>query len=132
MFLNQLTAKEKEAFISLSMHVANANGVIEESERLMMLEYCKEMDIPHEDADNNMSVDEIVAVFSKSDIKNKKIMMFEILGLVYSDGVYDQAEKNFIKGYAEKVGISQEVVNKQTELIVKYLDLLKQIAETIN
>lgn len=46
MFLSQLSEKEKNAFISLIMHVSNFNGIFADEEKVMIQEYCKEMDIP--------------------------------------------------------------------------------------
>ena len=38
MFLDQLNSKEQEAFLSLSVHAAKANGVVEEEEKDMIEE----------------------------------------------------------------------------------------------
>lgn len=46
MFLNQLSNEEKNAFISLSVKISEANGVFDELEKGMIQEYCKEMEIP--------------------------------------------------------------------------------------
>lgn len=45
MFLNQLSNEEKNAFISLSVKISEANGVFDELEKEMIQEYCKEMEI---------------------------------------------------------------------------------------
>jgi tellurite resistance protein len=131
MFLNQLSEMEKNAFISLSVHVSNANGVFAEEEKAMIQEYCREMGIPFFDADNSMHMEEIVATFGKSDIRIKKIVLLETLGLAYSDGVYDDSEKSFIKEFAKKIGLTDEDVDKQTIAIKEYLEALKKVAEVI-
>lgn len=41
MFLNQLSNREKNAFISLSVKISEANGVFDELEKEMIQEYCK-------------------------------------------------------------------------------------------
>lgn len=131
MFLNQLTDIEKEAFISLSVHAANSDGVFADEEKVMIHEYCREMELDDPDEDNIMSMKDIMAVFSKADIHNKKIVMLEILGLVYSDGEYATEEENFVKTYAMEVGLTEEDVEKQTELIVRYMEILKEISEIL-
>lgn len=131
MFLNQLSEKEKEAFISLSIHVSNSNGIFADEEKVMIQEYCKEMEIPLFDKDNAKSMDEVVAVFAESDLHIKKVVLLETLGFVYSDGVYDEEEKGFIKEYAGKIGLTNDEVEKQSVVIKEYLDILKKIYEVI-
>lgn len=132
MFLNQLTDEEKNAFISLSVHTANANGIFAEDEKVMLLEYCKEMEIEYSGDSDIMTIDQVVTVFSKSTAHNKKITLFETLGLVYSDGDYDSDEKKFISNYAKKIGLTDNDVHEQVELVVKYLELLKEIVKVVS
>lgn len=132
MFLGKLSEKEKHAFISLSVHAANANGVFADEEKMMIQEYCKEMGIPFFDAENTAPMDEVVAVFKESDISIKKIVLLETLGLLYSDGVFDDSEKGFINEYAKKIGLTDEDVEKQKEAIKEYLEALKKVAIAIS
>lgn len=132
MFLNQLTAVEKEAFISLSVQAAKANGILATEEYVMIEEYCREMGIPSFDTENIKSMDEIVEVFQKSSERNKKIVLLEILGLVFSDGEYDTQEKTFIYDYAKKIGLTETDIVQQTELIKKYLAILNDITKAID
>lgn len=131
MFLGQLSEKEKKAFISLSVHVSNSNGVFADEEKVMIQEYCKEMGIPFFDAENTISMEEVVTIFTESELHIKKIVLLETLGLVYSDGVFDDDEKGFVYDYAKKIGLTDEDVNKQTVAIREYLEALKKVAEAI-
>ncbi len=132
MFLGQLSEKEKNAFISLSIHASNSNGIFADEEKVMIQEYCKEMGIPFFDADNAISMDEVVAVFMESELRIKKIVLLETLGLLYSDGEFDDSEKGFINEYAKKIGLTDEDIEKQTEAIKEYLVVLKKVAEAIS
>jgi len=131
MFLNQLSENEKSAFISLSVHASNSNGIFADEEKVMIQEYCREMEIPFFDADNIISMDEIVSVFKDSNIRIKKIVLLETLGIVYSDGEVDDSEKKFITEYAKKIGLTEEDVDKQAEAIKEYLAALKKVVEVI-
>ena len=62
MFLSRLSKKEKEAFISLSVHASNSNDVFADEEKLMIQGYCKEMDIPSWNIEDTISMDEIVDI----------------------------------------------------------------------
>lgn len=132
MFLGQLSEKEKNAFISLSIHASNSDGVFANEEKVMIREYCKEMGIPFFNAENAIPMDEVVAVFAESELQIKKIVLLETLGLLYSDGEFDDGEKEFISKYAKEIGLTDEDVEKQTETIKEYLAVLKKVAETIS
>lgn len=131
MFLSQLSENEKSAFISLSIHASNSNGVFADEEKCMIQEYCQEMGIPSFDADNAKPMDEVVAIFKESDVHIKKIVLLETLGLVYSDGEFDDSEKTFVKEYARKIGLTDDDVDKQTVVIKEYLEVLKKVVEVI-
>ena len=127
MFLNQLLPNEKEAFVSLSIRAAKANDVVEKEEIAMIEEYCKEMEIESFDLDNAMELDKILEIYEKSEQKHKKIVLLETLGLLYADGEYDEQEKRFFYGCSEKIGLTKEDVDRIEKLLVKYLDILKDL-----
>lgn len=131
MFLNQLSDHEKEAFISLSVHVAKANGIFEEEEKSLIEEYCREMAIEEPDLENTMTMEEVEAVFSKSENHIKKIVLLEVFGLVYSDGQYDSEEKGFISDFVQEIGLGAEEAEKLQKLIIKYLEVLKEISMAV-
>jgi len=131
MFLGRLSEKEKNAFLSLSVHASNSNGVFAEEEKMMIREYCKEMEIPFFDVEKTISLDKVVELFKESELSIKKIVLLEILGLLYSDGVVDDSEKKFVNEYAKKIGLTKEDVEKQTAAIKEYIHVLKKVAEVI-
>ncbi len=131
MFLNQLTLAEKEAFVSLTVHAANANGIFEENEYKIIEEYCKEMGIAFFDAKNVMSMNRIVEIFKEAEEKHKKIVLLETLGLLHADGFYDEKEKKFVIDYANKIGLKDSDVETQSVLIDRYIGLVKEIYDTI-
>ena len=131
MFLNQLSENEKNAFISLSVHASKANGVFADEEKDIIQEYCREMGIAFFDADTAIPMEEIISVFKESETKIKRIVLLEILGLVYSDGEYDDSEKGFVREFTEKIGLKEEDLNKQTIAIKEYLEALKKVTVAI-
>ena len=131
MFLGRLSEKEKNAFLSLSVHASNSNGVFAEEEKVMIREYCKEMEIPFFDVEKTIPLDKVVELFKESELSIKKIVLLEILGLLYSDGVVDDSEKKFVNEYAKKIGLTKEDVEKQTAAIKEYIHVLKKVAEVI-
>lgn len=131
MFLNQLSEKEKRAFLSLSVHASNSNGIFADEEKAMIEEYCKEMKLENFDTEKAEALDEILKIFKEADIHIRKIVLFETLGLLYSDRNFDANEKEFINKFANEMGLSNTDVEQQTVLITEYLELLKKIVEVV-
>lgn len=132
MFLNQLNNEEKEAFISLCVHAANSNGSFEVEEKQMISEYCKEMGIGFFDAGNVVSMESIVKIFKDDDISTKRIVVLELLGLMYSDGAYDDLEKKFVADFVEQINLSKVDMDTQENLLNKYLELVSEMVNSIN
>ncbi len=131
MFLKQLNQIEKEAFISLAVRAAEANGNISDEEYQMIEEYCGEMEIAFFDARNIKSLEDVISLFSDSEDQHKKIVILEIIGLMYADGGYDKEEKAFVEKLADGIGVSSEAVKKSEETLVKYIDMTKELLECI-
>ena len=131
MFLNQLSEREKKAFLELTVHVSNSNGVFEDKEKAMIQEYCKEMEIKEFNMDNIVPLEEIIGEIKKSSLHIKKIILLEILGLVYADGTYDADEKSFVLNFVKEIGLSDETAEAQTVVIKEYLNVLQKITEAI-
>ena len=127
MFLNRLELIEKEAFVSLAVKAAEANGHVADEEYQMIEEYCKEMGIAFFDAKNVKSIEEVISIYSGSSEQNKKIAVLEIIGLMFDDGGYDDEEKAFVNKFAEGIGVSQDSVQKCEDALGKYIDMSREL-----
>ena len=59
--------------------------------------------------------------------KNLKIIVFEILGIMYSDKVYDYQEKEFVDNMVKAFELPHDLQEKYDKLIVRYASLYKEI-----
>lgn len=132
MFLNQLNQKEKETFMSLSVHVANSNGFLADEEKEMIQEYCREMGLDSFNVKDAVPMEDVLTVFKQSDLHIRKIVLFEILGLAYADGEYEDTEDDFIIQFATAIGLNKETVEEQETLLVEYLEILKKIVQIVS
>lgn len=126
MFLHILKENEKEAFIDLARLAAACNGSVSEEEEIMIEQYCGEMGIslPMSHAH---TLDGVLACFENSDSKSRKVVIFEIIGLLFSDGDYDEKEIQFIEKIAAALSVSKEQVGEMMELTGRYLHVLQDI-----
>ena len=131
MFLNRLDFIEKEAFVSLAVRAAEANGHFADKEYQMIEEYCKEMGIAFFDAKNLKPMEDAIRIYSEADDQNKRVAVLEIVGLMYADGGYDSKEKEFVDDFANKIGVTQDSVRKIEDTVMKYISVTRELFECI-
>lgn len=130
MFLNELNKTQKDAFVNLSICAAEANDDFAVEEKTMIDEYCREMGIVFENV-AKLSMEQITEIFQQADYHIKKISLFELIGLLFADSVLDQKEKDFLYKYAHDIGLEENDVNIQVEVMKEYLAVLKKIMDIL-
>ena len=134
MFLNLLTEEEKHEYLNLAAIAAHTNGSLEEDEKELINAYQREMGISDPVLDTDWSVyseEPIFRFFSASEKSHKKIVLFEIMGLLMSDSSFDEAEKNFVFRLSEAIGLSAAEVDSISQLALQYLNLVIEIADSL-
>lgn len=127
MYLALLKQNEKENFLKLAVALSSADGNFGEEEHFMISQYCDEMGIENHiptDIDKNLVVNDIA---NNSSEQNKKIIIFELLGLAMCDKNFTKAEENLIISLAQKLNLNAEYVASCKEMITRYLELQNQI-----
>lgn len=126
MFLQLLKDDEKEAFIDLARLAAGCNGSVEEEEEIMIEQYCAEMgiDMPMSHA---KTLDSVLNVFTNADSQSRKTVVLEIIGLLFSDGDFDENEMAFISKIATALGVTKIQVQEMMELTGRYLNVLNDL-----
>lgn len=127
MYLALLKQNEKENFLKLAVALSSADGNFGEEEHFMISQYCDEMGIDNHipnDIEKELAVNEIA---NDSSLQNKKIIIFELLGLAMSDKNFAEAEETLIISLAEKLDLNADYVANCKEMITKYLELQTQI-----
>lgn len=133
MFLNSLKEENKNGFLKLCIFAALANDEFAEEEKEMIYAYCREMNIPETVPDAEGSVEDLLECINKGTTESeKKIIILEILGLLKSDGVYDEKEEKFMEKVIHGLDIKEEVLDKVNRLLDQYLDLYRELYLTIS
>lgn len=130
MFLYMLKDREKEAFVALARLAAGSNCAVSDEEEIMIGQYCDEMGIAMPE-DKGEDLKTVLGYYSGSDIRTKKIVVLEIIGLLFSDGEYDEREQQFIDTVAEALGISRELVERFKNLTGIYLGVLSEMVQAV-
>lgn len=132
MFLAYLEDYNKEKFLKVCAHAALSNGVLAKEEEEMMRLYCREMDIPVNIPKDIGNLDDVLQDLAESaNEAEKNIILLETLGIVKSDGVYDEKEKEFMKKLVNGLGAREGVLSKLNSLIDIYTTVYKELYATI-
>ena len=131
MFLGLLNDGQKKLFLELAVKAAEANDVVTVEEQNVMEAFAREMQIePVYNSDD--SLDELLEQFcSSSSQKVKRIVLFELLGVLFSDSEFDEKEKLFISSVIEKFGIDESKVKDMRDAITEYANLYNRIVRIV-
>lgn len=128
MLLGQLSENSKKLFLQLEMLLANIDGSFSTSEKELIERHCKEMGIYSADYGADISLDETVKnIYENMSIKEKKIILIELITLAVIDGVYDDKEKELVDSLRKMLGIPEEVGVQALELVQRLVKVSAEI-----
>lgn len=127
MFLRTLKSEQKPLFLGLAFHAANANGVVESSEKRLISGFAEELGIS-EDSYSTLGFEDICDNLVKISSRKELIeMTFEILGVMMGDTIYDEDEKAFMKQMTKRFGVSDDILGEMEDCLRDYLAVYKKI-----
>jgi len=125
MFLNSMSTDEKERFLELAYKLAQIDGNYAEEEEEIINSYKAELGIT--DIGDTGSVDELIDFFATKDEPVKKIVLFELYGMICADSKIEESEKDVFEKIKTKFGISESLVKQ----IVEVADELQAVYDKI-
>jgi len=120
MFLAELQSEEKVAFLELASLIARIDGHRSIFENSLLEKYKKEMEI-EEYTIQNLPVEEAVRAFKTE--RSKNIVLTELLRLVYSDGVYQNQEKESFRLIKKYFGFDSNEYESFKDWLAKIKEL---------
>ena len=124
MFLNKLDREEQITFLKLAHYIARIDGDFSTNEKNVIQTYCLEMqieDIVYNEKDIHLDV----LLSNIKSTKNQKIVLLEIMALIYSDGLHQQ-EQEILNIILDKYHISSELALLYAEWTKTILSIVKQ------
>jgi galactose-1-phosphate uridylyltransferase len=125
MFLNRLTIEEKVAFLELAHHVARSDNDFSDDQKEIIATYCLEMqieDIDYKEEDYNL--DTTLSKFQNS--TNQKIVLLEVMALVYSDNILHEEEKKILDAMIAKFDLNPILIDIYAEWTKSILAITAQ------
>lgn len=125
MFLNKLNEKEKAAFLKLAYYVATSDNDFSIEEKEIINVYCTEMQINDIDFDkSNFNLDLTLLEIESSE--SQKIVLLEIMALVYADNILHQSEEEVLEKMVNKFNLNSKLTSVYAEWTKAILALTKQ------
>ena len=120
--INNLSKDECKSFLQLAYLAIFSNGKVDENEEKVFVGYSKKLGIDFvPDEYKSVELDDVISEISKYESKSQRIILAETIGVLYSDEIYDDSEKSFVKQVGEKLGFSEIVVLSIEEAVYNYI-----------
>lgn len=118
--------------MSFAYILADSDGDYSDYEKVAIKGYLKEMDIemPKDQADTNLEyvVDTLNEI---SSMREKRIIIFEIIGLAMADYNYDDGERKIVKNAMNVFGIDYNYGDYCEKKIAEYLELQTELSNKV-
>lgn len=125
MFLNRLKKKEKIAFLELAHHVARSDNTLSEDEKSIIEKYCMEMQIDNIEYDSE-SFDIYDTLDKIQDHRSRKIVLLELMALIYSDDFLHEGERIVLEKILEEFELNYNLSIVYTQWAKTMLSLYTQ------
>ena len=128
MYLSLLNNYQKSLFLSLTLYLANTDSDYSKEEHEVIQSYCNEMNITENSFIPFTNITEIISkIDESSNTQEKKIVIFEAIGLAMIDNDYSDNEKKLIQLINTYFGFDKTFIIKCEELVNRYLIFQKEI-----
>jgi tellurite resistance protein len=125
MFLNRLKKKEKSAFLELAHYIARSDGDFSEEQKSIIEKYCMEMQM--DDIEYNPTKFDIYTTLRKiKSHRSKKIVLLEIMALIYSDDFLHEEERKVLEKILEEFDLNYNLSIVYTQWAKAMLSLYTQ------
>ena len=114
MFLNVLNTEEKEKFLELIYKIASVDGDFSEDEEEIVNNYKIELEV-FEIKDTG-TIEELLSYFGTKDESIRKLVLFEVYGMICADGKIEQTEEKIFEYSKNVLGLTQEQIKDITEV----------------
>ena len=131
MFLANLNQKEKAVFWDVANAIVRVDGVIAEVEMEMLNQYQDEMHTAFAEGDAKIDKMELLASLKDSSQAVKKMIYFELFGLVYADAKYTKDEENLMKNVQMLFGITDEDARALEKCVVTIMNTYGELGEIL-
>lgn len=132
MYLGLLNNEQKSLFLSIAIYLARSDNDFSKEEKEIIQSYCDEMNISDKSYVPYENITEIIAKIDEiSTLKEKKIIVFEAIGLAMVDQEYSDDEKNIIMLMNTYFGLNNSFIEQCEVLLSQYIEFQTQFNQLV-
>ena len=125
MFLNRLNSKEKEAFLELAHYIARSDNDFSDTQKEIIKQYCTEMQIKNiKFKKKKFDIYKTLGKIKRE--KSRKIVLLEVMALIYSDDFLHEEERKILEIMLEEFDLSYNLSVVYTQWAKSMLALYLQ------
>ena len=133
MFLHELNEEEKKLFWNIANAVVMADGTKTDQESKLLKQYLVELEEDFEVLDpNTISIEDEIQRLGNCNVRIRKVICFELCGLVNADSDYSKEENDLIHHICNKMEINEEILSKMEECVQEIYDAYRKLGEILN
>lgn len=132
MFLSQLNRKEKEIFWNLANIVMRSDNEATQAELDMLETYEEEMQEDFTDCELNHDFTALLEELQGASTRIKKIIYFELYGLVYADGKYQSEERDLMAEMQQAFALTDADAKALGQAVIDIMNIYTKLGEIIN
>ncbi|MDY6104858.1 MAG: hypothetical protein SPI28_10085, partial [Acetatifactor sp.] len=129
MFLQIMNIEEKEKFLEFVYKVANVEGEFAEEEQEIINSYKKELGVS--EIPETSDIEGLIGYFSTKVDEIKKLVLFEIIGLINADNKIAKEEEKILNKVVASFGLDNEVVERIKSAAKKLQDVYDEVYDVL-
>lgn len=129
MFANELNFEQSSKLVDLLYKLAQIDSQYDFDEESFVEQLKLEFDVCQ--VNESSSINDLVDYFSSQNEKIKKIVLFHVIFLIYSDTYLSESEKDTFNYIIEQFEIGSDEVEKIEELVNDFMDVNLRLKELI-
>ena len=131
--IRELTKEEGRSFLKLVYLAINSDSVVFDEEKAAFEGYVKKLGLDETlDSFSSASLEETLSEVNTYELRKKKIIFTEILGVLYSDEIFDEEETDFVNTIGNELGFSEADVWDMENAVVNYLTAYKALIDIVS
>lgn len=123
MYLSELSVAERKHFLELAYSAMALNGSYKEQEKAIFESFTHECGMPSYQPKLQDDINAVIKVLIRSEMKNRRIVLVELFGIVMADGEYCENEIEFMR----KLAVSFDIEEFELKRLQRWVEAMNDL-----
>ncbi|RTR39751.1 hypothetical protein EKG38_08110 [Shewanella canadensis] len=126
MYLSELSVAERKNFLELAYFAMGLNGSYKDQEKAIFESFTHECGMPSYQLKKQDEIDYVIKLLTRSEVKNRRIVLVELFGIVLADNEFCTVETEFMLKLAAAFGIEEFELKRLQRWVEAMNDLVHE------